>query len=90
MPWLFRSLASGACRADAAAKGGRALKLMYDVRSLVRVYLAADGSPKGNRRDEADAFGLPDGHTRLQSKAQATDHAARRSPAPGLHEHRRV
>ena len=55
---------------------------MYDVRSLVRVSPSlADGSPKGDRRDDEDAvFRLPD----KQSKAQAKGHAARRSPRIAL------
>ncbi len=53
---------------------------MYDVRSLVHPRLA-DGSQKGDGRDEADAvFRLPD----KQSKAPATGHAARRSPRIAL------
>ena len=41
----------------------------------------ADGSPKGDRRDDEDAvFRLPD----KQSKAPATGHAARRSPRIAL------
>ena len=68
---------------SAAAKGGRALKLMYDVRSLVRVYyLLVDGSQKGDIY-VTRLFGLPDSHTRLQSEAQATQ-IMPRAGAPGL------
>ena len=70
---------------SAAAKGGRALKLMYDVRSLVRVSPSlADGSPKGDIYvTRLTLFGLPDSHTRLQSEAQATQ-IMPRAGAPGL------
>ena len=45
----------------------------------------ADGSPKGDIYvTRLTLFGLPDSHTRLQSKAQATGHAARRSPRIAL------
>ena len=57
---------------------------MYDVRSLVRVYSLADGSPKGDIYvTRLTLFGLPDSHTKLQSEAQATQ-IMPRAGAPGL------